>query len=276
MRPTADTGRGKGPAVQPAHRRSEHALTKLYLCHRVDDDPGFVLHMASRLEALVPHVAVVRGPVPVRGIAPAPPPDATVLLLVGQRWLAPTTDGLPYLAEPHDPLRAVLRAAESADAVVVPVVFRARPWSAICAALPGDVGPGLARLNAATIRHESFDADLILLLTDLQAPHDGPWTETAVRTVVEVRAERGGALKWYANSDKAIRVYIDGTEVGALGAWGKRTRQGVEPGPHTVQVRHGTRAKDGPSLGVDVEHGETVNLLCGRNIFTGRLSLERR
>lgn len=71
-----------------------------------------------------------------------------------------------------------------------------------------------------------------------------------------------------------MRVLVDDAEVGALNGWDGQFDAVVEPGTHTVQIREGV-CKSGAVI-VDAARGATATLVCGRNIFTGGVSLEQK
>ena len=249
---------------------------QLYLSYRSDDASGFALHLTRELGRLAPDVGVVSGEVGTSAGAPAVPPAATVLLLVGKRWLRSAAGSAPHLANAGDPLRRFLESHVKKGTPIVPVLFQlpASQWAQMCAELPKSLG-SLAQHNAIELRPASFAGDLTQLLASLRTPaRTVPWTEAGARTLIRVESEGGGPLKWWTAHDKVIRVVVDGTEVGALTGFSSAFEAPVEPGRHTVDVRQGLFFKSAP-VTVDVSRGATVSLVCGRNGFTGTVSLRK-
>lgn len=244
----------------------------IYLAYRDGDSSGLA---ATLREELGRTARLVSADADAGGPMPPLPPDGTVLVLVGTRWLRPAPGGRDQIS---DALAGVLRSALAAGTPVVPVLFGVplRDWGSLCDELPPGIGGPLRELTATELRLQTFDADLgDLAATVLADRADGPWTDIPSRAVIEVRAARGGALKWYSNRDKAIRVFVDGTEIGVLTAWAGRLSRTVEPGEHTVQVREGSRFGRRSGITLHVGTDAPATLVCERNILTGALQLEQ-
>ena len=160
---------------------------------------------------------------------------------------------------------------------IVPVLFQItlKDWQSMCGDLPSTLR-SMSRFNGVEIRQDPFEADIGRLLGKLREPdRDVPWTEAPARTLIQVESESGGLVKWWTGRDKTLRVVVDGSEVGALTGSSGRIDAAVEPGRHTVQVREGRFFKGDPVV-VDVARGGTVSLVCGRNSFTGTVSIAHK
>ena len=183
-----------------------------------------------------------------------------------------------FLAKASDPMRRLLEASLRDGHRIVPVLFEVSlsDWGAMCREFPPTL-ESLAPRNAVELRSQSFSQDLQLLIDRLRSPDpDVPWTEAESRSVIRVEAAGGGALKWWSNRGMAARVFVDGSDVGSLGAWNGQMDWAVAPGRHTVQVRPGPGSSKSSVLALEIAKGETVAFVCDRNVFTGGLSLRRK
>lgn len=249
----------------------------LYLSYRDDDASGFALSLGREIRRQAPETTVVSGRVESGGRAAAIADGSIVLLIASTRWLRATPDAAPPINQAGDPLRALLEDAIRRRVRIVPVVFQIPigQWQSMCGQLPPSLQV-MSRFNGLEIRQEAFQADIGRLLGLLKAPdRDVPWTEAPARTVIQVESEGGGPVKWWTGRDKTLRVVVDGSEVGALTGFNGRIDAAVEPGRHTVHVREGRLFKSEPVV-VDVARGSTVSLVCGRNSFTGAVSLAHK
>jgi hypothetical protein len=246
----------------------------LYLSYRGDDTSGFALSFGREIRRQAPDATVVTGRVEPGNRLAAIPEGAIVLLIAGTRWLRAAPDAPASINQPGDPLRALLEDAIHRRLRIVPIVFQIplRQWQSMCGELPSSL-QSMSRFNGFEIRQESFQADIERLLGWLRAPaREVPWTEAPARTVIQVESEGGGLVKWWTGRDKTLRVVVDGAEVGALTGFNGRIDAAVEPGRHTVEVREGRFFKSEPVV-VEVPRGGTVLLVCGRNSFTGTVSI---
>jgi hypothetical protein len=249
----------------------------IHLSYRDGDATGFALSLRRELARLAPDVKVTWGAIDASGRQPTLSPGATLLILVGTRWMRPELNAALYFADASDPMRRLLEAVIENSLKIVPVLFQVplASWGTICGALPASISP-LANLNAFEIRSQSFASDLDRLLTWLRSPDQGVvWTEAGMRTLIRVEAEGGGALKWWSNRNTALHLLVDDAEVGALTGWDGQFDATVKPGRHSVQVREGLLSKSKVVV-VEVALGATVTLVCGRNIFTGAVSLNNK
>jgi hypothetical protein len=250
---------------------------RIHLSYRDDDAAGFALSLRRELAQLAPDVMLTLGALHAGERPRAVPDRATMLILVCRRWVRPAADAPPYFVDPNDPLRRLLEVAIREGVKIVPTLFQVplATWGAICGDLPASLRQ-LASFNAFEIRSQSFSPDLHRLLTSLRTlDRPVPWTEAVTPTLIRFEAEGGGALKWYSNRKIALRVFVDGAEVGALTGWAGHFHAAVEPGRHTVQIRQGLITKSNTVM-VEVARGTMVTLICGRNIFTGMVSLEHK
>ena len=256
-------------------RKSSRILpVKLYLSYRDEDASGFAFSLGREIRRQAPEAAIVSGRVEAGARAAAIPDGAIVLLIAGARWLRAAPDAPASINQAGDPLRTMLEDAIRRRVRIVPVVFQIPlgEWPSMCGKLPATL-QSMARFNGFEIRQESFEADIDRLLGWLRAPdREVPWTEAPARTLIQVESEGGGMVKWWTGRDKTLRVVVDGSEVGALTGFNGRIDAPVEPGRHTVQVREGRFFKSEPVV-VDVARGGTVSLVCGRNSFTGAVSI---
>ncbi len=245
---------------------------------RAEDAAAFALSFHRGWTRLAPDIELVAAPIRLDAPAPVVPAGATVLVLVGRRWLRSEPGDPSFLAKASDPMRRLLEASLKDGHRIVPVLFEVSlsEWGAICREFPPTL-QSLAPRNAVELRSQSFSQDLQLLIDRLRSPTpDVPWTEAESRSVIRVEAAGGGTLKWWSNRGVAARVFVDGSEVGSLGAWNGQLDWPVAPGRHTVQVRPGPGSSKSSVLGLEIAKGETVAFVCDRNIFTGGLSLRRR
>jgi hypothetical protein len=249
----------------------------LYLSYRADDASGFALSLSREIRRQAPEATVVPGRVEPGARAAAIPDGAIVLLIAGTRWLRAAPDAPAPITQAGDPLRTMLEDAMRRRLRIVPVVFQIplERWQSMCGELPSTLQP-MSRFHGFEIRQESFQADIERLLGWLRAPdREVPWTEAPARTLIQVESEGGGLVKWWTGRDKTLRVVVDGSEVGALTGFNGRIDAAVEPGRHTVQVREGSVFKS-EAVVVEVARGGTVSLVCGRNSFTGAVSLAQK
>ena len=259
-------------------RKSSRILpVNLYLSYRGDDASGFALSLGREIRRQAPEATVVSGRIEPGGRAAAIADRSIVLLIASTRWLRVTSDAPAAINQAGDPLRALLEDAIRRRVRIVPVVFQIplRQWQLMCGELPPAL-QAMSRFNGFEIRQESFETDIARLLDSLRAPdREVPWTEAPARTLIQVESEGGGLVKWWTGRDKTLRVVVDGAEVGALTGFNGRIDAAVEPGRHTVLVREGPFFKSDPVV-VDVTRGGTVSLVCGRNSFTGTVSIARK
>ena len=209
--------------------------------------------------------------------AAALPNGAIVLLIAGTRWFRAGPGAPVLLSQAGDPLRTMLEDAIHRRLRIVPVLFQItlKDWQSMCGDLPSTLR-SMSRFNGVEIRQDPFEADIGRLLGKLREPdRDVPWTEVPARTLIQVESESGGLVKWWTGRDTTLRVVVDGSEVGALTGSSGRIAAAVEPGRHTVQVREGRFFKSDPVV-VDVARGGTVSLVCGRNSFTGTVSIAHK
>ncbi len=249
----------------------------VHFSYRDDDASGLALSLRRELAQLAPDITLTSGPVRAGERPQAVPRDANMLMLIGTRWMRPASNEAPYFDDANDPMRLVIEAAIKDSIKIVPVLFQVplTSWGTLCRELPASLG-SLAQVNAFEIRSQSFANDLRGLLNWLRLPDRiVPWTETGARALIRIEAEGGGALKWWSNRNIALRVLVDNAEVGGLAGWDGRFDTTVEPGRHTVQIREGPIFKCKAVI-VDVALGATISLVCGRNIFTGRVSLKHK
>ena len=253
-------------------------MTPIYMTFRTGDAAAFALSLRRGWSRLAPDIELVTAPISLDAPAPTIPAGATVFVLVGPRWLRSEPGDPSFLGKASDPMRRLLEASLRDGHRIVPVLFEVSvsDWGAMCREFPSTL-QSLAPRNAVALRSQSFSQDLQLLIVRLRAPAaDVPWTEAGSRSVIRVEAAGGGALKWWSNRGVAARVFVDGSEVGSLGAWNGQMDWPVAPGPHTVQVRPGPGSSKSSVLALELAKGETVAFVCDRNIFTGGLSLRRK
>jgi hypothetical protein len=249
----------------------------LYLSYRTGDASGFAFSLEREIRRQAPDAGIVAGPVKPGARAAAIPNGAIVLLIAGTRWLRASPDEAAPISQAGDPLRTTLEDAIRRRLRIVPVLFQItlKEWQSMCGELPSTL-QSMSRFHGVEIHQEPFRPDIERLLGELRAPDsDGPWTEAPARTLIQVESEGGGLVKWWTGRDKTLRVVVDGSEVGALTGFNGRIDAAVEPGRHTVQVREGRFFKSDPVV-VDVSRGGTVSLVCGRNSFTGTVSIAHK
>ena len=264
---------GADPGFSTWRKSSRILPVNLYLSYRDDDALGFAFSLARTIGRQAPEAAIVSGPVKPGARAQAVPNGAIVLLIAGTRWLRASPDAPAPISQAGDPVRTMLEDAIRRRLRIVPVLFQItlKEWQSICDELPSTLQP-MSRFHGVEIRQEPFEPEIERLLTQLRTDREVPWTEAPARTVIHVEAEGGGLVKWWTGRDKTLRVVVDGSEVGALTGFNGRIDAAVEAGRHTVQVREGRFFKS-EALVVDVARGSTVSLVCGRNSFTGTVSL---
>lgn len=249
----------------------------LYLSYRDDDALGFAFSLERAIKRRAPEAAIVSGPVRRGARAAAIPDGAIVLLIVGTRWLRASADAPAPISQASDRLRTMLEDAIRRRLRIVPVLFQItlQQWQSMCGELPSTL-QSMSRFHGVEIRQEPFEPEIERLLGELRAPDsEVPWTEAPARTLIQVESEGGGLVKWWTGRDKTLRVVVDGSEVGALTGFSGRIDAAVEPGRHTVQVREGPFFKSEPVV-VDVARGAKVSLVCGRNSFTGTVSIAHK
>ena len=248
------------------------------MSYRAADAAAFALKLRREWTRLAPDVELTPAPIRLDAPAPAVPAGATVFVLVGRQWLRSEPGDPSFLAGASDPMRQLLEASLRDGHRIVPVLFEVSlsDWGAMCGEFPPTL-ESLAPRNAVELRSPSFSQDLQRLIDRLRSPApDVPWTEAESRSIVRIEAAGGGALKWWSNRGVGTRVFVDGSEVGSLGAWNGRLDWPVAPGRHTVQVRPGPGSSKSSVLPLEIAKGETVTFVCDRNIFTGGMSLKRK
>jgi hypothetical protein len=251
---------------------------QIYAAYREDDASGAALGLQQELGASSQPIALILAGARPGVRMPTVPSGAVVFLLIGPRWLRRPENAVPNMTSREDPLLNLIGHSLNNGLPIVPVLCgpQLSAWNGICDELPANIGEPLKGLNAVELRLTSFAADLHDLVRNLDDGSDGSghWTDGAPQTFISVQAERGGALKWYSNRDKVMQVFVDDIEVGVLTGWSGRLTRAVDPGSHTVQVRQGRLNPSSSPLTVHVEEGTCTALKCGRNIFTGGLTLE--
>lgn len=247
---------------------------RLYLAYRTTDASGFAFSLQRELKRLAPDATVVAAP------AESSPPPAEqadiVLLLVGSRWLRPSPEEPPYLANKSDRIRRLLEDS-AASRTIIPLLFQVpeSEWSLMCATLPSQL-TWLARLDATEIQADHFTERVSFIVDSLRSPRQNvPWTEAPRRTLIRFHTESGGVVKWWFDRETRYRIVLDDNEIGAVDGWKGNLDVDVKPGRHIVQVRQGPLFKSHP-LTVEIAPGATVEMLCARNSFTGTVSLSRR
>jgi hypothetical protein len=250
----------------------------LYLSYRATDDTtGFAFSISRELKRVAAGIALTDGRMPPGGRPPDAPRGAVILALIGSRWSKPAPDRPSFFTDRADAIRRLLESALEEGQTIAPVLcgMRLVDWPDLCASLPPTLRP-LEHRNALELRHEHFNQDLQALIAGLQAPRtSSTWAENEGRTLIRVETETGGPFKWWSNRTVSLRVLVDGNEVGGMAAWNGRLDAVVAPGRHTVQLRQGPLAKTAP-VTIDVPNGAIVSLVCGRNSFTGGISLARK
>jgi hypothetical protein len=251
---------------------------QIYVAYRTDDAAGLALNISRGWARLAPDVALVAGPVGSGASTPVVPPDATILALVGRRWLRSVPGESSFFDHEGDALRRLLETALRAGNRIVPILFEVatEQWSRMEGELPPALRT-LVKLDVAELRSATFSQDLQRLVDELRSPNlDVDWTEAESLSIIRIETAEGGPLKWWSNRDQALRVVVDGSEVGSLSAWQGKLDWPVAPGRHTVQVHPGPLSPKSGVVTVELGEGTTVVLECDRNIFTGGASLRRR
>jgi hypothetical protein len=144
-------------------------LMRIFLSYRRADTQDAVGRLADKLRA-TPGVSKVfmdveeidRGQNFMQAIDKAMRRSRVRLVVIGREWTKLAgADGAPRILNPSDTVAAEVRAALAGNARVIPVLVNGATMP--CEAeIPADLAP-LTKLNAAPLRHDTFDSDFVLL-----------------------------------------------------------------------------------------------------------------
>lgn len=147
-------------------------MPRLFLSYRRDDSAGFAGRLADALEHRFGGGSVFRDVDDIRpgedfaqAIARHLATVEAVLVLIGPRWLAADSHGRKRLHDPDDWVRREIQVALDSGKPVIPVLVGGAPMPA-AADLPTDL-TGLARLQAAVLSDNGWQADVTRLVTSL-------------------------------------------------------------------------------------------------------------
>src|SRR5687768_1172875 len=90
---------------------------------RAEDAAAFALSFHRGWTRLAPDIELVTAPIRLDAPAPVVPAGATVLVLVGRRWLRSEPGDPPFLDKASDPMRRLLEASLEDGHRIVPVLF---------------------------------------------------------------------------------------------------------------------------------------------------------
>ena len=215
------------------------------------DAPGYAVRVTTQLRALGCEVGDWAD-------------DGALLVLVGPNWLTRPLDE-QVVANISDALRA--------DRQVIPVLVQGGLMPA-AAKLPEGIQP-FARLNAFTLRHESFPADMRTLCERLtREDRDVAWRDTSVSGRIRIVSTKPGTLLGlvrHIDPEQPVNVRIDSTTYGALHLYGDEMTVPIAAGRHEVLLRH--RWED--PIEVVVPPGGEVTLRVTRSVLTGALTVSR-
>jgi hypothetical protein len=148
-------------------------LPHLFLSYRRDDSAGFAGRLADALEAAFGAGSVFRdvddirpGEDFVRTIESHLRAVGAVLVMIGPRWLAISTDGKPRLADPDDFVRREIEAALASGKPVIPLLVGGARMPA-AAELPGAIA-GLAQRQAVALTDGNWRGDVDRLVASLR------------------------------------------------------------------------------------------------------------
>jgi hypothetical protein len=248
---------------------------QLLVVYRAGDSEAWDL--SCSLEESLTKVKPVAAPLGGGKPAPRIPREVTVVVLFGPRGLR-TAPGAPsFFSDPADPVRQTLeRIWQTGNRDIVPVLIdtEVAVWLGACEDLPEPMSK-LGRFDIKEITPKYHDEGVKRLVNDLEAGRGPSFDDALPRTAINVKTPAGGALTWWELRNSALRLIIDGDDVGAVAA--RKGTQDVEvgPGTHTVQVRFdGRMARKSAPMQVQIAEGETLQLICNVNAFTNGLALE--
>jgi TolB-like protein len=145
----------------------------IFISYRRDDTSGFAGRLFDRMTASFPHEQIF---LDVQGIEPganfvevlsAQVGGCDVLLvLIGRRWLAGTTDGRMRLHDPKDFVRIEIEVALARDVRVIPLLIDGAGMP-VAEDLPESIRPLVLR-QALEISHQRFEADTQILIQTLR------------------------------------------------------------------------------------------------------------
>jgi hypothetical protein len=250
-------------------------MMRCYISYR-PEDKGFVARMRFGLQKLLPELEV-RQSNPQgnnESIASIIENVDAVLVVIGAGWLRSAGASNTFLASPDDYVRHELTAALNNPHI------RIAPLLLDDARMPGkDVFPtelrAFATVAAATIKGDSFEADLQRAIEMLRTPDDeSSWFPTVEYGTVQIRCNQGGLVKRYLETEHTpVTIMIDGEDVGAMHLINKTFEQKLTPGEHVVALRSGDIPVRRCECRVFVRQGQTSVLRAERNWFVGTLSL---
>lgn len=248
---------------------------RLYISYR-PDDKGFVGRMRLHLQELLPELEVKQSD-PHRNIETI---DSViqdmdiVLVVIGASWLHSNEQKTIFLDSPDDYVRKELTAAlKSAHIRIAPLLLDN-------ARMPGKEDLpfeliAFARINATTIRHNSFESDLMAVIEMLRSPEEeSSWSPSVEYGTIQIRVKEGGPIMRYLETEyPPVTIMIDGEDVGTIHLINKTFEQNVLPGEHVVALKPGAKTGTQCECRVLVRQGQTTALSAERNWFIGTLSL---
>jgi hypothetical protein len=249
---------------------------RLYISYRLDDK-GFVGRMRLHLQELLPVLEVKQSDprVNVETIDSIIKDIDVVLVVIGANWLRTNKQSARILNSPDDYVYCELSAAlKYAHIRIAPLLIDGARMPGK-QDLPFEVS-AFATINAATIKHASFEKDLMEVVETLRSPGDeSSWFPSVEYGTIQIRSKAGGFIKHYLETDyPPVTVIIDGEEVGTMQLINKTFQQNVMPGEHVVTLKPTDRTIRQCECRVFIRQGQTSVLYAERNPFWGTLSIK--
>ena len=245
---------------------------RLYISYR-PDDKGFVGRMRLHLQELLPALEVKQS----RPDANAETIDSIIrdmdimLVVIGSNWLHLNIPSAS-LNSPNDYVRHELIAALKFSHI------RIAPLLVDDARMPGkqDLPSELtafATRNAATIKHASFEKDLMAVAEMLRSPeNESSWFPSVEYGTIQIHSKEGGFVKRYLETDyPPVTVMIDGEEVGTMQLINNTFEQKVTPGEHIVILKPADKTIRQCEYCVLVRQGQPSVCIAEVRIFIARL-----
>ena len=220
---------------------------------RAGDAAGYDLRLEHQLRKLAKDIDVRR----------EARTDADVLLVViGPKWAEPPLDARS--------VEAIAR-THGAGRTIIPVLVQGGIMPA-AKTLPANIQP-FARIHAATLHNDGFDAGVAKLLDRIRGGDGGgPWADSDASGRIRISSVNPGLLiraVSVIDSVQPVTVRIDGAIHGSLHLFGDELTVPVPAGRHEVLLRN--QWED--PVQVDVPAHATMVLSVKRNVLTGAVRI---
>lgn len=247
-----------------------------YISFRTDDK-GFVGRLRLSLNELLPELNVKQSNQfgSTESIESIIQKTDVLIIVIGKCWLHSNSRETNLLHAPGDHVRRELIAALKFPSIRIAPVLIEDVKMPSKMEMPQEL-ISFTKINAATIKHNSFEKDVMRVVEMLKAPGDeSAWLPSVAYGTIQIKSPSGGIVKRYLETEfSPVTVILDSEEVGTMRLINNTFELKVLPGKHKISLKPGDKTGSRCECPVLVKQGQITVLTAERNSFTGSLSLQ--